>query len=85
MFLTTVRVRRARRETCAAHNVPYVEHLAEVMVHGKVRAIVTVESSSGRIATVEWAEADFPTAKIVKVATAAVALMRLVEPAAAAA
>jgi hypothetical protein len=57
----------------------------EVMVHGKPRAIVTVESSSGRIATVEWAEADFPTAKIVKVATAAVALMRLVEPAAAAA
>lgn len=84
-MLTTVRVQRAREKTCATAKVPYVSHLLEVTVHGKPRAIVTVEQSSGRIATVEWAEAGFPSAKIVKVAQAAVALMRLVEPAAAAA
>lgn len=85
MFLTTVRVRQARAKTCEAHGVPWVPHLLEVTVGGKPRAIVTVERSSGRIATVEWAEDGYSTTRIVNVARESVKLMQAAEPSAAAA
>lgn len=79
MFLTTVRVRQARSATCADHGVPYAPHLVEVMVNGKPRAIVTVEASSGRVATVEWRESDYPPGAITKVVQASVPLMQAAE------
>lgn len=84
MFLTTVRVRRARTETCANAGVPYASHLVEVCVHGTPRAIVTVESG-GRVATVEWHDPDYPSAKLVAAVRAALPLMKVAEPAKAAA
>jgi hypothetical protein len=76
MFLTTVRVRRARTATCRDHRVPYVAHLVEVTCNGVPIALATVEETSGRIATVEWHDPAFSPNQITKVARESVKLMQ---------
>lgn len=81
MFLTTVRVRRARAAKCHLFGVEYAPHLVEVMVDGDTRAIARVGGTERRpVVVLVWHDETITAAAALEAVKASVRLMQAYAP-----